>query len=782
MAGCAGHLSSEESLMRTSLKNHHTIQRMRVVIRGAVQGVGFRPFVFRLAHDLELAGWVVNSAQGVVIEVEGIYQKLRDFHLRLETEKPPLSFIYSLESSYLDPVGYTDFEVRQSDDTGKKTALVLPDIATCSDCLKEVFDPADRRYLYPFTNCTNCGPRYSIIESLPYDRSNTTMKQFTMCKECQAEYEDPHDRRFHAQPNACPKCGPYLELWDGEGKTISSRHEALQHAAEALRGGEIIASKGLGGFHLMVDARNENAVLRLRSLKGREEKPFALMFPNLGSIGECCRISDLEERLLKTPESPIVLLRRSNRVSGCHVTTVVAPGNPYLGIMLPYTPLHHLLMAELGFAVVATSGNLSDEPICTDECEALDRLRGIADKFLVHNRPIFRHVDDSVASVVKDRELILRRARGYAPLPIRAKDPMPSLMAVGGHLKNTIAISIGRQAFVSQHIGDLETTQAFKAFRRVGESFSTLYDFQPESVVCDLHPDYHSTKVAEKLGFPLIRVQHHYAHVAACMAENELEGPLLGVSWDGTGYGTDDTIWGGEFLRVTESSWRREAHFRTFRLPGGEKAIKEPRRAALGLLFEIYGDEAFSMTDIKPVGEFSHRELDLLKTMVKKGINSPLTSSAGRLFDAVCAVVGIRQISRFEGQSAMELEFSLHGIQTDDMYKFRIDASQSPIIVDWEDAFLEIVDDVGRGVPAGLISARFHNGLVEAVVEIAGLIGEKKVILTGGCFQNRYLTERAVSRLETEGFRPYWHQRIPPNDGGIALGQIAAASRLQRRS
>ncbi len=765
-------------------------RRLRVVIRGAVQGVGFRPFVYRLAAELNLTGWVLNSSQGVFIEVEGARQPLESFLFRLDRERPPRSFIHSLEYSFLDPVGYARFEIRTSDDRGDKTTLILPDIATCSDCLREIFDPADRRYRYPFTNCTNCGPRFSIIEALPYDRSHTTMKRFVMCAQCRAEYENPRDRRFHAQPNACPHCGPHLELWDGTGRVLATHHEALLAAAEAIRRGLIVAVKGLGGFHLIVDARCDRAVRRLRTRKRREEKPFALMYPSLELVKAHCEVSELEERLLTSPESPIVLLRRKSTRPpdpASKISPAVAPHNPTLGIMLPYTPLHHLLLAELGFPVVATSGNLSDEPICIDERDALVRLGDIADLFLVHNRPIARHVDDSVVRIVLGRELVLRRARGYAPLPLPLKRSSPPLLAVGAHLKNTVALTVDHQVFISQHIGDLETAEAFTAFQRVISDLQRLYDVRPTVIARDAHPEYLSTKYARNHGAPSIDVQHHVAHVVSCMAENELEGPVLGVAWDGTGYGPDGTIWGGEFLRVEGDAWVRVASFRTFGLPGGERAIKEPRRSALGLLYEIFGAALFQMTDLEPVRAFTGRELAVLQTMLQKHLNVPRTSSVGRLFDAVAAIAGRRQRIRFEGQAAMELEFSLNGIRTDATYPFRIvepvpspvrlaAGASSPIyIIDWEPMMREIVDDVRRGVALGEISVRFHNTLIEAIVAIAERAGEERLVLTGGCFQNTYLTERAVHRLRAEGFRPYWHQRIPPNDGGIALGQAVIA-------
>lgn len=771
--------------------------RLHISIRGAVQGVGFRPFVFRLANDLGLTGWVLNSAQGVFMEVEGEKPRLETFLLRLEREKPPHSFIQSLEFSFLDPRGYESFEIRHSEESGGKTALVLPDIATCPECLQEVLDPTNRRFRYPFTNCTHCGPRFTIIEALPYDRSNTTMKRFEMCSECRREYEDPRDRRFHAQPNACPRCGPHLELWDEAGHVLATHQEALRQAAEAVRGGKILALKGLGGFHLIVEAGDEEAVQRLRRRKHREEKPLAIMAPSWEWVRAHCVVSELEERLLGSSESPIVLLQRkgpratdggNSQQEKPSVAPSVAPGNPYLGVMLPYTPLHHLLLQELQAPIVATSGNLSDEPICTDEQEALQRLRGIADLFLVHDRPIARHVDDSVVRVIMGRELVLRRARGYAPLPIslpgRApggqEEPAswPPVLAVGAHLKNTTALTTDRNVFLSQHIGDLETPQAFAAFKAVMASFQQLYAVHPQQVACDMHPEYLSTQFARQRGLPLAPVQHHHAHVVACMAENELQGPVLGCSWDGTGYGPDGTIWGGEFLRATEDSFQRVGHWRTFRLPGGEKAIREPRRTALGLLYEMWGEAAFDRNSWPPVQAFSASELRVLRTMLARGVNSPATSSVGRLFDAVASLVGLRQQVRFEGQAAMELEFALAEEDLEEAYPVGVgewSGPEAPMVVDWEPLVRALLEEARQGVPVARLSAKFHNALVESIVAVAQWVGEERVVLTGGCFQNKYLTERAVHRLRAEGFRPYWHQRVPPNDGGIALGQAVAA-------
>jgi hydrogenase maturation protein HypF len=611
---------------------------------------------------------------------------------------------------------------------------------------------------------------------LPYDRPNTTMAGFVMCAACRAEYDDPSNRRFHAQPIACPVCGPHLEWWDPVGVSRASREDALQAAVAAIRDGQIVAVKGLGGFHLMADARNDEAVRRLRARKHREEKPFALMYPTLELLREHCSVSNLEARLLSSPEAPIVLLRRGADA----LAPSVAPGNPYLGAMLPYTPLHHLLLSGLGFPVVATSGNRSDEPICTDEASVLARLEGIAEMFLVHDRPIARHVDDSIARVLRDRELLLRRARGYAPLPVLLRTAAPPILAVGAHLKNTVAMAAGGAAFLSQHIGDLETLEATQAFEHVIDSFERLYRVRPEIVACDVHPDYASTHFAQARSGAPVRVQHHQAHVLACMAENDLTPPLLGVSWDGTGYGPDGTVWGGEFFRVTHAGFERFAHLLPFRLPGGEQAVREPRRSALGLLRECLGQAGLDREDLPPVAAFPRPERAILGQMLLRGINSPLTSSAGRLFDGMAALLGLRQTAAFEGQAAMLLEWSADGAATAEAYPCPILPAGPPHRVDWRPMLRAALADLAAGLPVAVVAGKFHNSLAEAILAVAQLAGEDKVVLTGGCFQNRILTERAIDRLTAAGFAPYWHQRIPPNDGGIALGQILAAAEAAR--
>ncbi|MBX2989801.1 MAG: carbamoyltransferase HypF [Bacteroidetes bacterium] len=755
--------------------------RLRVAIHGAVQGVGFRPFIYRLASDCHLNGWIENSPQGVCIEVEGGKESLERFLLRVVSEKPVHSSIQSLEATYLDPAGYSGFEIQSSNHAGKQTALVLPDIATCPDCLREMLDPLNRRYLYPFINCTHCGPRFSIIQSLPYDRVNTTMKQFEMCDECRHEYENPQDRRFHAQPIGCPQCGPRIELWAQTGTILSRGQEALTTAATSIQQGMIVALKGLGGFHLLVDAGNEDAVVKLRYRKRREAKPLAVMFPSLSEIETACEVSALERQALQSPEAPIVLLRKRSE-STSRVAPSVSPANPYIGAMLPYTPLHHLVMQKCSIPLVATSGNVSDEPICIDENEALQRLHGIADVFLVHNRPIQRHVDDSVVRVMLGREQVLRRARGYAPLPIRLKYDVPTMMALGAHQKNTVSVSTGRSVFISQHIGDLETPEAFNAFTNVAADLRGLLAISPELIATDMHPDYLSTQHAQSIGLPITQVQHHIAHVAACMAENELDDNVLGVSWDGTGLGCDGTIWGGEFFLVHGSEFTRVATFREFCLPGGSQAVREPRRTAIGLMHTMLGDDVFIMKDLLPVSAFTHTDLRLLQRVMVQGVNSPRTTSVGRLFDAVASIVNLAHKVSYEGQAAVALEYAIDDHENQSFYEYHIETKQSePLLfsIDWAPMIVGIIHDVNSEIPISCISAKFHNTLVEMIVGVARLQGAQRIALTGGCFQNKYLTERAVKRLREEGFTPYWHQRIPPNDGGISLGQIAFAARME---
>jgi hydrogenase maturation protein HypF len=759
--------------METPQHPGHRSSRLEIRIRGAVQGVGFRPFVYRLARELSLAGWVGNDNRGVTIEVEGEGAALDVFLRRLQLERPAASVIRDLERSWVDPTGATEFTIRESTGCGAKVAEILPDLATCPACLAEVLDRRDRRHRYPFTNCTHCGPRFSILLGLPYDRSRTTMAGFTMCPRCRGEYASPSDRRFHAQPNACLDCGPRLALWDGDGAAIAAGDDALMAAAAALAVGEIVAVKGLGGFHLMVDAADEAAVLRLRARKARRDKPLAVMVLGLEQASSLCLLSEDERTALASPEAPIVLLaRRDNAV----VANGVAPGNPRLGVMLASTPLHHLLLRATGFPLVATSGNLSEEPICTDEREAVERLSGIADRFLVHDRPIARHVDDSVAAVVGGQLRVVRRARGFAPRPVVLAADAPTIIAVGAHLKNAVALSVGRRAVVSQHIGDMETLEAQVAFERVIADLVGMHEARPTAVAHDLHPDYATTRWAQRSGLPCIAVQHHHAHLASCLADNEAEGPALGVVWDGTGFGTDGTVWGGEFLLGDAASFKRVAHLRPFRIPGGEAAVREPRRSALGLLVAAFGDAALSWDDLGPVRAFGPPERAVLGVALTRGTNSPLTTSAGRLFDGIAALVGLGERSAFEGQAAMALEFAVDP-SVRDAYPFEGSGAATPMVLDWGPLLLAAVEDMQRGVLPGTIAARFHNALVVGIIRVADEVGCGTVALSGGCFQNRVLTEGALAALQAKGFTVLLHRQVPPNDGGIALGQLAVAAR-----
>ncbi len=754
-------------------------ERLKIIIRGAVQGVGFRPFVYRLAKEMKLTGYVLNSSKGVFIEVEGEPNLLKEFLIKLEKEKPTISIIQSLEYQILDLVGYQDFEIRKSEKENDTSALILPDIATCKDCLQELFDPKDRRYLYPFINCTNCGPRFTIIEMLPYDRPNTSMKQFKMCSECEKEYNDPEDRRFHAQPIACPVCGPHIELWNSEGEKIAEKNEALQLVIDLINQNKIIAIKGIGGFHLIVNIENDNSVIELRKRKHREEKPFALMFPDIESVKKVCEVNELEERLLLSPETPIVLLKRKLIHTEIKISQYVAPDNPYLGIMLPYTPLHHILMKFLKKPIIATSGNLSEEPICIDEFEALERLKGIADYFLVHNRQILRHCDDSIARIIHGREFIIRRARGYAPLPYLDNNKIEeNIIAVGGHLKNTISLKKRNQIFISQHIGDLSTLESFKAFKKTIKDFQKLYEVDNAKYAGDLHPEYLSTKSLKEAKVELKLIQHHLAHIAACKLENCVVGEALGVSWDGTGYGFDGKIWGSEFFIIDDESFEHIGQFKKFHLPSGEKAIKEPKRTLAGILYEIYGSDIINSKILKT--KFSEAELKIIINQIKRQINSPECVSAGRLFDAVSSLIGISDYSNYEGQAAMKLEFAVK-CETGDSYPFDFN-KEKLIIIDWKEIILGIENDLNKQIDKGAIAAKFHNTLCEIIVEFAKRSNLKKVLLSGGCFQNVYLLNRTIKRLKEENFKVYWHQRIPTNDGGISFGQIAAYHLKDRKS
>lgn len=752
-------------------------ERREIRVRGVVQGVGFRPFVYRLAQELEAAGWVRNDTQGVLIQVEASPSVLDRFTQRLASEAPPLSDIESVESVSIPVTGEPGFTVLASPPAGTRRTVVPPDVATCPDCLAEMADPSDRRYRYPFLNCTNCGPRYSIIESLPYDRPRTSMRRFAMCPACETEYHDPGNRRFHAQPTACPRCGPTAVFETGEGTASGRGYAAIEETARWLAEGQIVALKGIGGFQLMVDARNEEAVARLRARKRRGRKPFAVMLPDLPAIESIAEIDAVARELLGSPASPIVLLPTRPGASG--LAPSVAPGNPLIGAMLPYSPLHHLLLRRLGGPLVATSGNLSDEPICIDDREARERLGPLADGFLRHDRPIVRPVDDSVTRVIRGRVQILRRARGYAPLAVPTGAHRPAILGVGPQLKNTIAASVGDRIVVSQHLGDLDNAETFTAFRRAVDDLRGFYAWSPALVAHDAHPDYLSTRYARRLGLPTVAVQHHYAHVLSCLVDAEVDPPVLGVAWDGTGYGTDATIWGGEFLRVGDDGFERVGYLRTFPLIGGDAAAREPRRSAAGLLFELGGEGALA-DDAPALAPFGTEERPVIRAMLVRSLQVVRTSSAGRLFDAVASLLGLVHRCDFEGEAAMAVEFAAEGIPADSPlaspYPFRLTRSGSALVLDWAptiEAILAERTEIAR------CAARFHATLAAGIAEIAHRIGEPRVVLTGGCFQNRRLTELTLDRLSAIGHEPVWHARIPPNDGGISVGQVVAAARVK---
>ncbi|MGW8256633.1 MAG: carbamoyltransferase HypF [Thermoguttaceae bacterium] len=760
-------------------------RRLAIEVRGVAQGVGFRPFIFNIARSNSLSGWVRNEADLVRIEVQGNQAALDEFLTQLRDEHPPQARIDELivQEAPCAKDQPEEFEIRTSLDAAVPGPTIPADLATCADCLAEIRDPTERRYGYPFTNCTNCGPRWSIIDRLPYDRARTSMANFAMCAECRREYENPLDRRFHAQPIACPKCGPHLELLACAGNCVARGEEAITLGAAMLLEGCVLALKGLGGYQLAVDATAADAVARLRERKKRPDRPFALMLASLDEARQYCEVSAEEAKMLASHQSPIVLLKK-RLVPG--IAKNIAPGNPYLGVMLPYTPLHYLLMDAVNRPIVCTSGNLSEDPMAIELEDALARLGTITDVFLVHNRPIVRPVDDSIVRLGPCGFQVLRRARGYAPLPLRVKITAPTILAVGAHLKNTVAVCLENAAreralgnasvIISSHIGDLDNLLSLQVFQRAIKDMVDFFAVKPKVVVCDLHPDYASTREAESLASEwdakLLRVQHHHAHVAAAMAEHDLQGPVLGLAWDGTGFGPDGTIWGGEALRCQGAESMRVAHLRTFALPGGDQAAREPRRSALAVLFEIFGNDGAKIV----ADWFSDAELNTIVRMLEREINAPRTSSMGRLFDAIAALCGLPRIISFEGQAAMALEFAAdENEESAYQIPLRIKENQ-PIVADWEPMLRSVLDDRSAGVSLKIISARFHNSLAQLAVDIATSIQLNTVLLTGGCFQNALLTKRVYNRLQAAGFSVYAHRKVPPGDGGIALGQIYVAA------
>jgi len=756
-----------------------SLELLQISVRGVVQGVGFRPFVYQLAHKHNLKGWVCNTSGDVKIEVEGERADIARFLIELREMPPPQAHIDSISFEERPVVGYKKFQIRPSLAQADEYQLISPDLATCEACQKELFDPANRRYRYPFTNCTNCGPRFTIIEDIPYDRPRTTMRHFRMCPLCQKEYDNPLDRRFHAQPNACPECGPSLKLANAEGKSIPAR-DVIATASQLLREGNILAIRGLGGFLLACDATSGKAVSSLRERKKRPSKPLAVMLATLEEVGEHCWVSPEEEELLASPQAPIVLLRWK---PGSSVSPVVAPGLKYLGVMLPYTPLHHILLRETGLPLVMTSGNLSEEPIAKDNDEAIERLHGIADYFLLHNRDIYSRYDDSVTIVEGGRPRVIRRARGYAPYPIPLPFKAKPVLACGVEEKNTFCLTRDSHAFVSQHIGDMESWETLEHFENTVALYQRLFRIQPEIIACDMHPEYLSTKWAraesEKNGVPLVTIQHHHAHVVSCMVDNEVQEPVIGVSFDGTGYGTDGRIWGGEFLVADYHHFERKAHLEYLPLPGGEAAVKKPYRTAIGYLYTLLGEEGlgWKLPCLNNVGE---QELDIIKQQIERGINTPLTSSCGRLFDAVSALLGIRGQIDYEAQAAVELEMSAYDGEADGAYPFTVEMEDGVGAIRLRGLFSAILSDLSIGVPASVISGRFHNTVAQMVREVCSQIAEDTginlVALSGGVFQNRLLLRKVTALLDTAGLTAITHSQVPCNDGGVSLGQAVIAN------
>lgn len=828
-----------------------------ISIKGTVQGVGFRPFIYRTAVGMGLAGHVLNTGDGVLIEAEGREENLQSFIERIKSDHPPLARVQEMSIDPISPRSTIGFSIAESKASLQADTQISPDIAPCNECIAEFLDPKDRRHLYPFINCTNCGPRYTIIESLPYDRAKTTMKEFTMCDECAAEYKNPADRRFHAQPDACAECGPRLEFhrWSlacpEQSRRVAGRSsDPLADTIAAIENGGIVAIKGVGGFHLACDATNTEAVTKLRSRKKRDEKPFAIMVGDIETARKLCYISEIEEELLESPQRPIVILKKRDNPP---ISDAVAPGNRNLGLMLPSSPLHYLLFEhplllckeglgevdhkDLPHPVppltkgrgcesrvphpasrvfVMTSGNISDEPIAYENDEAVKRLSGIADAFLLHNRDIRRRVDDSIARMISGSPIIIRRARGYVPTPLRLAFKMPRVLALGADLKGAICLTKGHNAFLSQHLGDLENELAHCAFEDAIEHMKRILDIRPEIIACDMHPDYFSTRYAYSrvTGHPstllgaggsrIAVIQHHHAHIASCMAENDLPNEeVIGIALDGMGYGTDGTIWGGEILIADYKGFKRAAHFRPVPMPGGDAAAKEPWRMAVSYLSRVTRHASRENLNSTFFRNIDNKSIQLVEQMVEKGFNCPMTSSCGRLFDAVAAIIGLRTVNTFEGQAAIELE-QIVDENEDGCYEFgtrdprpetRNYDSKTLLEIDFGPTFVAIVEEVSQEIAHSTISARFHNTLVEALartcltiqfhksLSVSRVSGPgSRICLSGGCFQNALLTTRLKKRLEDEGFKVYTHSLVPPNDGGIALGQAVVATHKTREA
>ncbi len=744
-------------------------------VHGIVQGVGFRPFVYQLAHRLGINGHVGNTSSGVTIHLEGHPGAIAAFIRDLETTPPPLARITDIHATPGPWSGLTTFFITPSIDEARRATLISPDVCICDNCHRELFDPKDRRYRYPFINCTNCGPRYTIIKDVPYDRPKTAMARFSMCPRCQAEYDDPMDRRFHAQPNACPVCGPQITLTDVTGRVLAAPDAAIAEAARRIKAGNILAVKGLGGFHLAVDAENTDAVERLRVRKHREEKPFALMAPDLDRVHGFAVVDNPSRILLESPERPIVILEKRTPNP---IAESVAPRNRYFGVMLPYTPLHCLLLAEGFTALVMTSANLSEEPICVDNPEAYVRLSGIADAFLVHDRDICLRSDDSIVRVADGGSRLIRRSRGYVPVPVFLRTRQSPVLACGAMLKNTVCLTRGDQAFLSQHVGDLENAETLSFFESTIAHLERILDIVPEIVAHDLHPDYLSTRYAlARNNVETVGIQHHHAHIVSAMAENQLEGPVIGLAFDGTGYGTDGKIWGGEVLIAEPHDFTRHAHLDYVPMPGGEAAIREPWRMAVSYLHHAFGKKMADLS-LPSFAALDPGHRRLIVDMIEKSVNAPETSSMGRLFDGVAAIIGLRHRVRHEGQAAMELEMAAGEAEAG--YDFSWDDAVRPIRISPDPIIRAVVSDVLAGCSPASISGRFHATLVALFCALCARIrsdtGLSRVILSGGVFQNVRLLTGLSKRLRTEGFAVFTHRQVPTNDGGLSLGQAVAAS------
>jgi len=750
--------------------------RWRITVRGQVQGVGFRPFVYRLARQEGLTGFVANDGIGAVIEVQGPAEALEHFVERLLAELPPLAEITHLERQTIQPRAESAFLIEHSRKHGEAEAQVTVDTAVCDECLREMFDPADRRYRYPFINCTNCGPRYTIVRTIPYDRPNTTMAVFEMCDRCRAEYEDPACRRFHAQPIACPDCGPRVWLADPAGREIPCE-DPIGQAGRLLQEGRIVAIKGLGGFHLACRADLDDAVLTLRRRKKRDHKPFAMMAADMDRVRQVAVVNDVAERLLLSPVRPIVLLPR--RADGL-VSRFVAPGCDTYGIMLPYTPLHYLLFERAPSLLVMTSGNLVSEPLAKDNDEAIERLGHLCDAFLLHDRDIERRVDDSVVQIRGEEAMPVRRARGYVPKPIiLARSARCRILAVGGELKNTVCLLRDNQAVLSEHLGDLTNSSAYRHFVRAIEHLKRLLEFEPEAIAFDSHPAYLSSEYARKSSILYkIEVQHHFAHAVSCMAEHDIYEPVIAIACDGTGYGDDSAIWGCEILRAERAGFTRLGHLRYFLLPGGDAAAKELLRPALSVLYETVGERAFD--DRRVANDADCARIETLRQMLLKRINAVRCSSLGRLFDAVAYLLGVADYNHFEGQGPIALEAAIR--PDEEYYPHAILHYGRRFELDWRPTISALLADLEGHLEVGRIAARFHNTVVE-LLKAAALIARditdiNKVVLSGGCFQNRYLTTRLCDKLRAVGFEVYTHRKVPCNDGGLSLGQAAVAAAL----